>query len=466
MIEFKEKLAKDFINKAVEKAALTKEDQLISFTERIEKHNLIHIFEQAKTLEKNRVFWSNQMDDFYLVGIGETVEIKTDESRYQTTKELWTKYLKDALIHNPYKLPGTGLVALGGLSFDPKKEQTKLWENYHASQFVIPEFIFTRIKDDTYLTVTHNIKETDDYSELINSINKTVEQLLTPIAKLPRLASILSREEVEPKQWIDSVDKAIKELNKGRADKIVLARELKLKLNKKAELATILSRLIETQTNSYVFAFEKKDDCFIGASPERLVKLSGSNLLSTCLAGTAPRGETEEIDAKIKTDLFNDAKNRDEHDHVVQFIHDNIKEYCSEINIPSEPVIYPLKNLHHLYTPVTAKLKEGVHVFDVIEKLHPTPALGGAPQEDSLHFIRDNEVLDRGWYGAPIGWLDSNQNSEFAVAIRSGLIRDKEASLFAGCGVMKDSDSALEYEETNIKFLPMLSVLEEQDESY
>src|SRR5699024_1519296 len=96
--------------------------------------------------------------------------------------------------------------------------------------------------------------------------------------------------------------------------------------------------------------------------------------------------------------------------------------------------------------------------FDLIKTLHPTPALGGVPTNKALQFIRAEEPFDRGWYGAPIGWLDGAGNSEFAVAIRSGLIQKDEMSLFAGCGVMADSDPEEEYEETAVKFLPMLSI--------
>src|SRR5699024_8505537 len=168
--------------------------------------------------------------------------------------------------------------------------------------------------------------------------------------------------------------------------------------------------------------------------------LEGNRLLSTCLAGTAPRGETKEEDESIQHALFNDDKNREEHAYVVQMIKESMEPYCTDIHIPEEPVLYPLKNLQHLYTPVSATLNSTNSVFDIIQSLHPTPALGGVPKKESLAFIRKHEQLDRGWYGAPIGWLDSNQNSEFVVAIRSGLIKGKDISLFAGCGVMRDSD--------------------------
>src|SRR5699024_6553211 len=97
---------------------------------------------------------------------------------------------------------------------------------------------------------------------------------------------------------------------------------------------------------------------------------------------------------------------------------------------------------------------------DITEQLHRRPGRGGTPPKESLAFIREREELERGWYGAPIGWLDRNQTGGFAGAIRSGLIRGDEGSCFAGCGVVKDSDVEEEYEETNTKFLPMLSVFQ------
>ena len=140
-------------------------------------------------------------------------------------------------------------------------------------------------------------------------------------------------------------------------------------------------------------------------------------------------------------------------------IKDALLKTCTDVEMPKEPVLHPLKNLQHLYTPVTGVLSKGFSIFDVVKNLHPTPALGGTPTEESLAFIREHELLDRGWYGAPIGWVDSNDNGEFAVAIRSGLIQGDSASLFAGCGVLADSDPEMEFEETRIKMLPMLNVL-------
>src|SRR5699024_1169009 len=155
--------------------------------------------------------------------------------------------------------------------------------------------------------------------------------------------------------------------------------ELRLKLTKDAEITAVIDELIQAQSNSYVFAFERGEDCFVGATPERLVKVEKNQLLSTCLAGTAPRGKTKEDDTRISATLLHEEKNREKHDFVVQMIKQVIKYYFTDIVITNETVIYTHKNLKHLYTPVTATLKDKYSIFDIIEQLQPTPALGGTP---------------------------------------------------------------------------------------
>src|SRR5690625_212298 len=147
--------------------------------------------------------------------------------------------------------------------------------------------------------------------------------------------------EIEPEEWKESVKLARDAIIAEKAKKIVLAREMRLSFEDELIVGDVLEKLIETQPNSYIFAIEKGSDCFVGATPERLVKVTGNELLSTCLAGTAPRGETKEVDEKIGADLLNDAKNREEHKYVVQMIKESIDPACENINIPDKQVIYP-----------------------------------------------------------------------------------------------------------------------------
>ncbi len=136
-----------------------------------------------------------------------------------------------------------------------------------------------------------------------------------------------------------------------------------------------------------------------------------------------------------------------------------MNESCTSVSSPNHPEILKMRDIQHLYTPVKGIAKENVSLLTVVNRLHPTPALGGQPKQKAYEIIRELEILDRGWYGSPIGWFDTKDNGEFAVAIRSGLINGKDASLFAGCGIVGDSEPESEYKETMIKFRPMLSAL-------
>lgn len=439
------------------------EKKMLSITKKIDKMDPLLFFSAAKKIASYRTFWTSTIDDFVLVGVGNLYEIETTENRYEQTWNAWQTIQDKAEVHNPFNVPGTGLVALGGMTFDPKKEKSPLWENYPDSQLHIPEFLLTKYNDQFYLTINTYLAKDDNPSMLARKAREK-EQLLMTGSDTPHTnLTVKSKKEIEPEQWKQAVYKAREAIRQYDVEKIVMAREMRLIFSEKVDIANVLEKLLDTQPNSYIFAFDHGEDCFVGATPERLVKVEKEKMLSTCLAGTSPRGKTSEEDEELSRRFLHDEKNLQEHDFVVQMIRQGIEKYCVNIDIPKKPVVYKLKNLQHLYTPVKATLKNDATIFDIVKQLHPTPALGGTPTEDALSFIRSHELLDRGWYGAPIGWIDSNHYGEFVVAIRSGLIQGNEASLFAGCGIVEDSDIEEEYEETNMKFLPMLNVFQKTD---
>ena len=462
MIDLQEKTLQSFLYKTKEKAVQARKALFISWSEKIAPVVMIDVFNAAKNKGKQRQFWTNGNKDFSIVGIGTTKTIIASDDQIHTLQQQWDTFVQDAIIYDPYETVGTGAIALGGMDFDSKKQRTTLWEKYETSALMVPEMTVVHHENNYYVTFQIEMNETTNIAEVLLRIEE-MKQYLQP-ASLKKVSGqkIVAEKEIAPNEWKQSVQDAVDAIKRGEAKKIVLAREMRVQLNQRANIAWMLHRLMETQPNSYVFAFEKEDDnCFIGATPERLVQVEGDELLSTCLAGTAPRGKTEAEDKQIAQDLLEDPKNREEHHYVVQMIRDSIEDDCETVHIPNEPTVWTLRNLHHLFTPVTATLKANRSIFNTVEKLHPTPALGGLPKEAALTYIREHERLDRGWYGAPVGWVDSNHNGEFAVAIRSGLVQGEEISLFAGCGVMRDSDPQMEYEETGVKFLPMYNVLED-----
>lgn len=468
MIETKDRTRISFIENILATLQANQTDEtVISFTEETEPVSLLSVFQAARNSGKDRMFWSNHERTFSYVGIGVATKIIVDEvERYDTLEKKWNELLKKAIIHDPYKMNGTGLLGIGGMSFDPKKSTTDLWAHFPSSQLTVPELFVVETDGRYFMTMNQIVSKSSQAEAVENHFNQlqSIVQGVKPLQKTSH--QVVNKVEVDPNGWKQAVEDAVTAIINDKAKKIVMAREMKLNFDKEANIAHLIQKLLVMQANSYVFAMEHDGHCFLGATPERLVQVQGKQLLSACIAGTIPRGKTAEEDAQLGAALLNDNKNREEHDYVVQMIRDQISAYCKQVDMPAEPILHPLKNLQHLYTPVEATLKERVSIFEIIRALHPTPALGGLPKEASLAFIRDNERLDRGWYGAPVGWLDSNQNGEFVVAIRSGLIRGTDASLFAGCGVMRDSDAEMEYEETNVKFLPMLHVVEDEHETY
>jgi len=466
MLDVRERQLDTILKRALHKAKEKNKPQLVSITRQIDKIDPVLFFNRAKVMNKDRFFWTSTDDAFYLVGVGNVYDIIANYDRFSVTEEEWQQITQDASIHNPYHTPGTGMIAIGGMSFDPKRPRTNLWKNFPDSHLTIPEFTLTIDKDCYFLTMNTFVNVEDDIYAKVNQLLEMEETLLYQKHSLDENTHVIHKEELAVDEWLNSVHQAIEMIKHRRVNKVVLARELRLTFNNAVSIGQVIEKLLATQPNSYVFAIEREGDCFIGATPERLVKIEGNHLLSTCLAGTAPRGQTMEEDENIRQSLLQDEKNLEEHKYVVQMIRENIEQCCTNIHIPKTPTVHPLKNLQHLYTPVRATLRDDCTIFDIIKRLHPTPALGGEPRDEALAFIRQYESLDRGWYGAPVGWLDDQHNGEFVVGIRSSLIQQDEASLFAGCGIMKDSDPAVEYEETSIKFLPMLNVLEDHDDTY
>lgn len=127
--------------------------------------------------------------------------------------------------------------------------------------------------------------------------------------------------------------------------------------------------------------------------------------------------------------------------------------------MPKRPKLLKIRDIQHLYTPVEGKLSPDATILQLVKLLHPTPALGGVPRQEAMAVIRQNEYMNRGLYAAPLGWIDAEGNGEFAVAIRSAALKDNKAYLYAGGGIVADSEPISEYEETLVKFRPMLRAL-------
>jgi menaquinone-specific isochorismate synthase len=218
--------------------------------------------------------------------------------------------------------------------------------------------------------------------------------------------------------------------------------------------------LNEHYNDCYRFLFEPRPfHAFYGATPELLAKVDGRTLTSMALAGSIRRSADPLEDAALGQQLLNSTKDRHEHELVVYSILERLAPLTDKLEIAPQPGVYKLNNIQHLYTPVRAQLLHADGILPIIDLLHPTPALGGTPRRLAMDVIRDAEPVTRGWYAAPVGWIDINMDGAFAVAIRSAVAQDRRAWLYAGAGIVADSEPQKEWEETELKFRPMLEAL-------
>jgi salicylate biosynthesis isochorismate synthase len=248
-------------------------------------------------------------------------------------------------------------------------------------------------------------------------------------------------------------------VGRGRLDKVVLARRVALRSPLELDPVNALRRLAAAGPESTTFAFVRNGVTFLGATPERLARTEGRAFQTAAVAGSAPRGADAVEDARLAAALRASDKEREEHAVVVAMLRDALRPIAERLDIAPAPGILALRHVQHLVTPIEGVLLEEAGILALAERLHPTPAVGGEPRDVALALIAEHEGFDRGWYAGPVGWLGADGDGELMVALRCGLVDGQRATLFAGCGIVADSDPAREWEESRIKLRPVASAL-------
>ncbi len=239
----------------------------------------------------------------------------------------------------------------------------------------------------------------------------------------------------------------------------MLARELLLRAPAAYDVAAVFGAMRELFPACYCFCCGTPEAAFVGASPETLVRRSGAGASTVALAGSARRSSDPAVDDHIGERLLQSAKDRSEHEIVVRRIVSRLRPLSVWVEPGEGPGLVKIANIQHLATPVHAQLSDPRSAVELAGLLHPTPAIGGEPWPDAEALIDELEGMDRGWYAGPVGWMDMAEDGEFCVAIRSALIRDREAHLYAGNGIVADSDPEAELAETEPKLGAMLPLL-------
>ena len=371
-----------------------------------------------------------------------------------------------------------GLRFFGGFAFLPEYPTADLWSGFPPALFHVPTLELESVAGEVpLLTVRMPVDPEHGGAE------STLTRLLAHTGRIcrelapadgdgsvdptgwgsragpsPRVP--FTRDETERAGWDAAVKDALDAISEGRVSKVVLARTLDLITEHRLDPIEVVYHLWQENRGSHVFYFEPEEGCAIaGAAPETVTTVDRGRFHATAVAGTVARGETPKEQKQLAKRLLASEKEGVEHRIALDDMVARLGPLAEDIQAQPEPHVLTLARLQHLETEIRARLPEGTSALTVLEALHPTPAVCGLPRDAALEFLDEEEPFERGWYAGPVGWFDLDGNGVFVPALRCAVVQDLRWRLFAGAGIVEGSDPGLEWDETSIKFEPMLRAL-------
>lgn len=409
---------------------------LIARTTRIPKEDVLRFLAQRSG--QPRFYYRSR--GLALGGVGIASEIRaTGARRFEAIRDEAMNRLTAMGVERQPGVPNdVGPVWIGGFSFEQDLASPKATP-FPPARFILPQVQLRVQADGTYLT-----------------------RIAPKGAEDPSLAGKPPKSKPSTPKWTNDVDEeewsrrvrtALQRIHDGDVEKVVLARSVRAELPSAPDLAAILGRFQSITPQSTVFLIEPEPgNAWLGASPELLIRRSQGRLETAALAGSRPRGRTPDEDASFERDLRASSKDAWEHELVCRFLRSSFESLARDVTMTQDRSILKLPNVQHLETRFEAASNNDEHVLDVAAKLHPTPAVSGAPRDASLRVIRELEGEERGWYAGAIGIFNGSGDGELVVGIRSAHVHDKEVVLTAGCGIVNGSDPAEEWSESDVKF--------------
>jgi len=402
-------------------------------------------------------------DEAALASLGELRRIEPGgPGRFDRAAAQWRRLVGSAICDPADGPAGAGLVATGGFAFAPDGGSAPHWAGFDAGALTIPEVSLARRGEDVRLTVAGLATPDDDPHDLVARAERRLAELRE--APLPLLDPSPSgrwriASSAPPDHYEAAVARAVERIEAGDFEKIVLAREVSVHAPADHDVAAVFGVLRAAFTSCYVFCAGIGDAAFVAASPELLVRREGLRASTVALAGSTRRSADPGVDAHLGEQLLRSDKDREEQAIVTRRIAHALRPHSVWVTAPEEPTIIRVANIQHLATPIRAQLRQPVSAIELAGLLHPTPAVGGEPHAAATPRIPAFEGLDRGWYAGPVGWTDANEDGEFCVALRCALVTGRVARLYAGVGVVRESDPAAELAETEVKLGALLPVL-------
>lgn len=430
------------------------------------------LFASAPATE--RFFWAPPGGRFALAGHGAVAAVETaGAGRFAAAAAAARALFADlrfAAATGPTERSATrdaGPRLLGGFAFADAPRAGGAWEGWPALRFALPERCLVRTADTSWWMLAARVEPGADPARLAARLAAPAERAAAPAVRgvgagaagaAPGFAVVADR---TPEAYRRGVAEALAAIGRGDFEKVVLARACRVLRRGGFDPAQVLEALRALHPGCTVFAVGRGDRVFVGATPERLLRRAGDRVEASALAGSAPRGRTPVEDERLARALRESKKEQAEHAVVRRAIVAALGPACAALDAPEAPELLRLDGIQHLHTPIVGRVRAGpeADLLALAGRLHPTPAVGGAPREAAGAFLAEREGLDRGGYAGGVGWLGAGGCGELAVALRCALLRGRRATLYAGAGIVEGSDPDAELAETRLKLRAALAAL-------
>jgi isochorismate synthase len=420
----------------------------------------------ASRLASDRWFCWEQpdRDGFAIAGIGAAWEaVSRGPGRFADVEASCAELARDRIRDEPAELPpGAGPVWAGGFAFAPDGAGSPPWSSFPPALVSMPEVAVARVAGATYLTLAAVVSPDRPAADAVGRLRSRVASLRgdgLPLLDPDPAGQTEIRSARPPGAFEAGVERAAERIRAGELEKMVLAREVIVEAPSAHDPGGLFGALRELFPSCFCFCFGTPEASFVGASPELLVRRSGAVAATAALAGSIRRSADPAVDDHLGEQLLRSAKDRNEHGIVARRIERALRPHSVWVEAARDPGLVRVANIQHLATPIHAQLTEPRSAIELAGLLHPTPAVGGEPRDAAVAAIPELEDMDRGWYAGPLGWMDTTEDGELCVALRSALLRDRTAHLYAGGGIVAGSDPAGELAETEVKLEALLPLL-------
>ncbi len=432
-------------------------------------------------------FLSQPESDLTILGLGSLIHLNAQgKDRFSTIKKDFSDLIK--LWHQTLKTDTAHPFAFMGFAFDENDPMENQWDHFPNTLLTIPKVLLIEKHSSQTLCINVELNQSS-YNSFFNAIRDYLAPLFKSSKTTGNIALNTHVDRLEQNNWETLARKAITQIKSGQYDKLVTSRQHSLQTMTPVSIPHLIQNLINHYPCCTIFSYFNSGTTMVAASPEKLVTLNHPDIQSNALGGTIIRSKQKKMNpedissiaspstlpfflkqpgSQTDIELSESEKLLKEHQFISQTIYQNLDPLCLTLKMPVSPFLIKLRNLYHLETPVQGKLMADYDLFDVINALHPTPAVAGLPTQQAKHWLLENEDYHRGWYTGAFGWIDGHSNGDLSVMLRCTLIKTVENSqqakgsqldLFAGAGLVAESTPEAEWQETELKMRTILEML-------